>query len=782
MLALVTQADGTSRGQPWVTTLLALVLVGGFVSAQIGESAARRDALDAQIADLVVSWDENPFLELDPRLVELAGGPLAVAERRDEWLAGRRARGLSVMPERIKRRTQSRFDERVADTFAGVADLPAWRHGVVDGDSPPANWFAHFAFPETPAALAVGLFFVLCLGGALEGVWGALLFAPFAAVSIGLGGFLYAKLHASLGTPWVGASGLTAALLGAYCVQAIRWPARILGAFPMPAWLMPLVWMGLELFVVRGVRSPSLEGVPVTAPAVLITVGIAAGLAARAAGVENKLKARDEAAAEVMANPVLDRAMAAHEKGRSDEAFELLRAEAERHPNHRDLAIALWTVATALGRNAEVVPALVGVIRDDLKRRRNEEAVAHWKELAPALGATVLEPTLLVRLGEVLLDAGEPGEAVAALTLAVDGGRPVPSPLAIRAVRVARDLDPALTARAAARALEDPQLDPAHREEFESLSSDITTGLMAPPPAAAEPEDVPTEVDLGDAAAPADAPTPVQTEQTEAQPETGAQPESGAQTAESLDPGALSLDQLSEDLSQGLNEEGASAGDDALARWNDPSLVEDLSGELPDDAPSLDTAYDPTAYGSVDLGAEDDITQPEVPAPTEVDALDAEADTGGVDDLDLDPTRTRKLRLLEASPLSLDDEALKLEVDGRGKTTLPYDRIDGLAVSTVEGLSGRPVLVLDLLMNWISMDGEPLKAIRLRSDRFDPRKLVADSGSAMDALKAFLATLQERSGATPLPDADAVRGNPFARHADLDTYHREVLMVDGLEG
>ncbi|MGH0036708.1 MAG: rhomboid family intramembrane serine protease [Myxococcota bacterium] len=804
----MTQADGTSRGQPWVSYALALVLTAGFVSTQVGEAREQRADLDARMYELVLDWRENPFLDLDPRLVELAGGPDEIEAQRAAWLEERRDRGLSIMPASLKRRTQRRFDQRAAETFALVGALPEWRHGVVDRTSPHRTWLAHFAFPDSTAGFLVGLFFTLCLGIALEGVWGPLLFAPFAAIAVAGGGLVYAQLHSALGAPWVGATGLTAALLGAYCVQAIRWPARLLGAFPMPAWLMPILWIGLEVGVVRGVRTPSLETIPAAACGILFALGIGAGLALRALGVEEKLKARDEQAAELVTNPVLDQAMATHEKGHSEEALAMLREELERHPKDRDLGIAFWTVSNAVGRPEEAVPVFAGVVREELRRRRTDEAVAHWQELLPVVGGQPVEAAMAVRLGELLLDAGEPAQALTSLALAVDSDRPMASPLAIRTIRVARDLDPGLTARAAARALADPQLDPGLREEFEGLSADISTGVVAPPDAegaAAHPNEAPTEPVLDASPSLEAAPAPP----AEAEPE----PDRDAFDRDGLDandphPGALSLDQLSADLSQGLDGE-AGAEPDAIERWNDPGRVEDLSAELPDDSPSLDglesqaaEAYDPTSFGSVDLSPADETTQPDAalpspsppeatapppraaaPAPEGAAACGGEAE-GAVeideDDLDLGGDRQRPMRLLEASPLEVEAGAIKLEIAGRGKTRVPFERIDALSVAAVSGLSARPVVLIDLVMNWISADDEPLKVIRLRSDRLDPRALAPDAASPAEALRTFLADLLEQTGATPLPGTDAVRGQPFAQHADLASYHRDVLMVENV--
>jgi hypothetical protein len=91
-------------------------------------------------------------------------------------------------------------------------------------------------------------------------------------------------------------------------------------------------------------------------------------------------------------------------------------------------------------------------------------------------------------------------------------------------------------------------------------------------------------------------------------------------------------------------------------------------------------------------------------------------------------------------------------------------------------LSDKPVLIVDLALNWRKA-GEPLKLIRLRSDHFDPKRLVSDASSPLEALRSMLTTLIRASGATPLPNFNAATGTPFGVHESVDAYQREVLLA-----
>ena len=100
------------------------------------------------------------------------------------------------------------------------------------------------------------------------------------------------------------------------------------------------------------------------------------------------------------------------------------------------------------------------------------------------------------------------------------------------------------------------------------------------------------------------------------------------------------------------------------------------------------------------------------------------------------------------------------------------------AVVAAHGLAARPVVLVDLVLNWNDSGAAPLHVLRLRSDRFDPRKLVPGAADALAALRQLLADLLTRSAAVPLPDADAARGRPFRVFSDPLAYQREVLQVD----
>jgi membrane associated rhomboid family serine protease len=148
-------------------------------------------------------------------------------------------------------------------------------------------------------------------------------------------------------------------------------------------------------------------------------------------------------------------------------------------------------------------------------------------------------------------------------------------------------------------------------------------------------------------------------------------------------------------------------------------------------------------------------------------------------DIDLDQ---RTLTTLDAVPLHCDDEGVRVSVAHSGaKKLVPYQSIDAVAVAGVQGLGSKPVILVDLVLNWMTTANEKLRVVRLRTDQFDPRALAPGVDSPAEALRRFLARLIERAGATPLPDPASARGRPFATFPSLVDYQRTVLLVEGAD-
>jgi membrane associated rhomboid family serine protease len=159
----------------------------------------------------------------------------------------------------------------------------------------------------------------------------------------------------------------------------------------------------------------------------------------------------------------------------------------------------------------------------------------------------------------------------------------------------------------------------------------------------------------------------------------------------------------------------------------------------------------------------------------------SEAPPASIDDVALGTAASQprfpEVKALEVRPLALGVARIELEQDGGRRGHVGFAQLQAIGVGAVQGLSAKPVILIDLIANWNDSGGGPLRVLRIRSDRFDVRRLVPEAGGPMDALRGLLDALFERSGAVALPDPDGARGRPVRVFADLATYQRQVLQA-----
>jgi membrane associated rhomboid family serine protease len=833
MFILVTQADGSAQRFPWVTYAMALLFVALFLQQRGATEVANEGRREA-----IAYLNQNPDLEVAERFRGVI--PLKYAQAlNEEFLREKAEWGFVGIPGKITARGQREFNEILKSAFTKVERLPVWKYGVRDTGVLNPNWWGHFAAHETQAALVASLILLMVLGIALEDGWGHMLFGGVSIVGIGVTGIASTSANYldATGYPWFGASGLLATLLGAYLMRSlVKGAPRAFGMIPMPGMLLLPVWFVVEYVVVRGIASPSEF---ISATAVAHGAGFALGAVVSGLvhflGFEDKMLDRAKEETEVLSNPTLERAMIAKEQGRSEQAYGLLRAEFRRTPTNQEVAIALWDTAVQTRNVGDVVEAMWVVIGGDLKAGRASSAAANWFALIDEASAVGGSPQTLVHLGEVLLDEGHPEAAIESLTLAVDGRNQPATPLLLRTVRIARDLDAELTLRAAVMALQDKELSIDDRVDLTELTSSLVTGESSGPNSKA-----PKPAHISTPAAPSHAETGP-TMKVDLEPDRLIASTTSDADIEALDSQALDL----EAESAAFDSE-ASADSDSLASWNHPGCVDPaaldsvgrLEGDLKTDfaeelnagiegelddldefdesnlvealmahekdfgeeataltqaivqgaetegsvtevaaqaPPAVRPAPEALAPRLVDSMPNDDLTETTVrlsacsPAPGPMSPVSPTPPTSPPT-----PTPYRKIKVREGVPAAIESDAIVVEIDGGSKTRVPFARIEAVAAAAVSGLREKPVVVIDLVVNW-SAAFDPIKVIRLRSDRFDPGQLVPGHVSQVDALRKMLSDVVQASNASALPSANGAVGSPFDVFASLDDYHRMVL-------
>lgn len=761
----------------------------------------------------------NPQLEVDA-LGELILDPTWLVEMRTAAVNSDSDAAIQL-PARMLSRLQARLDGLITQAFdQRINEDPAWRFGVLDARSPPQNYFIHAFVHENTEGLILSAMVLLFVGAMLELTWGSLIFSVFAIVAIPMTAQAYLLFDASSGIPWSGAAGLAGALLGAYFIRGLG------GHFAIPGWVVLPAWIAAESVFVRGFWIDELSDVPWATFCAAVAIGALAAGALRLANVETHTQSRAAKRAGRRDNLVVARALRIRSDGDPYQAFDLIQAGWRDDPKNPEVVEAFFSIAMEVGQPEAAIEAIMPTMRDALRSGDLARALYFWLPIASKGSDVPLEPTTAVRLGEALLDAGHPTEAIFTFRSALEAGASAAQ--AVRIVRVARDLDVDLARQAATVALNDASLNPRIRAEIEpimAVPNDSPPTSESAAVSAATDSDAQSLLDLRAQAEhqsidvttfPLDADSDLEADHP------GDRGEHDANEAilrvPSLDTGAFSADSLS-NATNDATVSFDSSQRESLGETFDMDLDVDFGDSLlepPDDI--FDLGTDPNSPDLVDpreeetdrgdtnvSDATEEIVNPlgssETPDENEKTLFHPRSEvvfdqatmfidppgSGGAQSNDPmgDPTdpcdssveaSLRPMKALDAIPIETGDDWIEIDASPRGKSKIPFSRIQSISMAAVSGLGNRsrPVLIVDVILNGVEGLIEPMKLIRFRSDRFNPLDLAPESPGPLRALVAWVNRLQSGSNAICRPSRKFLSGE-FTRHLTLEAYERDVL-------
>lgn len=440
-------------------------------------------------SDIEEYYWTHTYLELDPEVAELLmieveePDVLDLLERRYPWEEAEQQLELDQLADRFL----ERFDAQ-----------PFRRLGLNPASLQPSAWLTHM-FTHAGILHLLGNMFLLFLAGAcIEDVWGRPLYGVFYLVAGVTGAAFHMFMYPGADIPLVGASGAVSGVLGAFLVR--YWSTRIRffywffffvrGTFRAPAWLMLPLWFGNELLnaSVMDALMPGGGGVAHWAHVGGFAFGVVGALAIRKLRIEERfIRASIDSKVTLVSNEAIDRALDARAKGNPEVAYEILSEELRQNRSNYDAALAMWDIARELGRTDDAAPAMAGVVRHDVKNGNFEQGLERVREMDARAPSAPIEPLVLLRLGNALVERGMMEGARLVLRKAVaDVGAAIPTAVALRLARLARDVDPEAARRAARVALDSPELDPVDRVDLERLLAELG-GPTSSEPVASEP-------------------------------------------------------------------------------------------------------------------------------------------------------------------------------------------------------------------------------------------------------------------------------------------------------
>ena len=666
-------------------------------------------------------------------------------------------------------------------TAAGF-DVEAAKLGVDPGALSPQGFAGYWLFSEGFLHMLVTGVLLLALGPHLEALWGAKIYAGFLAVTALFSAAVYAGIGAA-GRPLVGASALVAAgiaaLLTRHGLGSLRTFVLIPGSdasFEAPVYASLGAWFAGEvLLTATSTGSGPTRGLGTIVPIAGALCGIAASLAARKWQLEEPLETGGP-----RGHPALAAAQAARDAGRPSAAVGILEPAVRARPQDAELVRALCDAACAADEASRAAEPLRRFIHEQIRLGETSAAAAFWRAFGTRVPSVKLDPRTALPLAEALAAAGDRPLAGRVLRDALAASPRLSPGVALRFAEVAAPLHRETALRAGKIALAAEGLDEAKRAK---LAARIAA-LEASGPSEGEGDresDLESDLDLATQGAPASP--------TRAPTKAKAKPKPAERVLDvELDPMYAGAGERPSELPPAVEKaavfELSADGDKVSGDEQDYSLA------LPDTDPILPADEDDgarDAFGTAGPGTDlsSDVAEPpaaEAPATAAPPATEATPEAEVPDDAHIDEAafaaadgpRFHELKCIDAVPIALDDSGLSL----RNGPQVDLARIDGIAVGAVHGIAAKPVILVDLLLNWTEISDAPLRTVRLRSDQFDPRTLFPGAGGGLEAFRALLETLHERAGAAPLPDAAAARGRPFKMFPNLAQYEREVLQVE----
>jgi hypothetical protein len=96
-------------------------------------------------------------------------------------------------------------------------------------------------------------------------------------------------------------------------------------------------------------------------------------------------------------------------------------------------------------------------------------------------------------------------------------------------------------------------------------------------------------------------------------------------------------------------------------------------------------------------------------------------------------------------------------------------------VAEITSLEDLPYLLIDLFLDDPKSSASVVRSIRLLSSGFEPRKFFPDIQDSREALKAFISSLLESSGAAPYPDKESVLLSAPLSFRSMEEYEESIL-------
>jgi membrane associated rhomboid family serine protease len=476
-LVKVERPDWEKIGKlPLLSLGLVCVLLASFPVFHLGYSSLREN-VQADFKEVVGFAIRNPTVQIPPRLLPV------IQEVLPNFDANQTFAFLKKSGDEKAR--QKEFEGVVTRAFEQLDRHPFRTLGVVPATPRIAGFVAHPFVHVSWVQLLGAVLLLLLAGPLLEQLWGRGAFAALIAVSGLASAGVFCLVYGGSDRALLGAGGVVSAVVAAALVRfarenvdLLRWLSPLKSVeLIAPGWILALLWVAYEgamKFTVPGAFPGGIDtAVGYTAHAAGALIGGIFAFAAIRLELEKRLGTSPPSTVE-RARKVerfdLERVSRARARGDSDAAFEMLLAESRRSARNRDAVTTLWEMAIERGEAEIATPAMIQLVREEIRRGAEDVGVSHWRELTQHQPEARLELPSLLKLVPYIRRIDGDSAAVVALQQAMDCSEDGPAPREAAVIAsLAADLEVNIARTAAKRALADETLPEARRAEVEAL-------------------------------------------------------------------------------------------------------------------------------------------------------------------------------------------------------------------------------------------------------------------------------------------------------------------------
>jgi hypothetical protein len=146
-----------------------------------------------------------------------------------------------------------------------------------------------------------------------------------------------------------------------------------------------------------------------------------------------------------------------------------------------------------------------------------------------------------------------------------------------------------------------------------------------------------------------------------------------------------------------------------------------------------------------------------------------------LDKPEISPSPNQPIMAVKATPLSVNDGKIALNMDEIGQQLLPLNKVKSIAVAEIALEQELPFLLIDLFLDDPKTKDHKIRTIRLLSTSFDPTKFSPGIQDRQDALKVFVSVLLKLSGATAYPDEDSILLDAPQSFSSIENYEKSIL-------